>query len=161
MKPSITSSMATRATGQDLMHGGADLVSLSIRAARASSAVRRAALGGSLDAEDQTVLSVQIQLLQGAAASVQFFDSSGRAGSRPSGALATQVDAAIDAVLDTADTQDQVELSTRLSDLADQVQRVVDGDRDGALDDLANFFAELGKSVLRQSGSVGELTSTL
>lgn len=148
--------------GHDLLRGGSELIDLSLLAARAAAAMRRLAQGVSVDSEDERVLDAMGGLLSEAAGSVEFFDSGGRAGSPPTGALAARVDAAIDAVLnERQQSTDSAALAEKLTQLAHRVRSAVSGADPVEANSLAQLLGDLARSVLRQTGHVGEVTTTL
>jgi hypothetical protein len=145
----------------DLLRGGSELIDLSMLAARASGAARRASAGGTIDDQDRDVFLKLGSLLEAAAESVDFFGSGGQQGSPPSGALAASVDAAIEAVLDEGSRRiEEADLATALHSLSRRVKELSAGHPQDAVD-LSEFFAELAASVLRQSGHVGEVATSL
>jgi hypothetical protein len=146
----------------DLLHGGSEVVDLSFLAARTSAALRRLSHGGVPSAEDEEVLHAMAQLLSDAAHAMQFFDSGGREGSPPSGALAARVDATIDAVLDERiRPAQQTVLSQQLSQLAARLQASGKPWSSKEAIDLGDYFSALARAVLNQAGHVGEVTATL
>lgn len=149
----------TRSSSQyDLLRGGAELVDLSMLAARASAAARRLALGQVPDLSDVAVFTALADLLDAAAQSADFFDSAGTKGSAPSNSLAASVDATIDAVLETPAAV-PTQTAPRLADLAERVRSIQhEPQRAG---DVVDFFAALSASVLRQSSHSAEVTATL
>jgi hypothetical protein len=151
--------MSRVGTRQDhLLGGGSQLIELSLLAARASSASKRVSAGLELDDQDRRVLDALSDVLEAAARSVEFFDSGGRTGSPAVGALASQVDAAIDAVLDEAPRPEEAtELSQRLNSLALLVRRLPAAESEATV--VAEILSVLTASVLRQTGHVGEVTS--
>ena len=152
----------TAAGRYDLMRGGSELVDLSLLAARTAAVLRRYADGGELLPEDELVLEAMNELLSDAAHAVEFFGSEGRDGDPPSGALAARVDAAIDAVLDERmQPADPEELSAKLTRLADRLRAIREPWSAGEAVTLASFFAGLSRSVLSQTGHVGEVTASL
>ena len=99
------------------------------------------------------------QLLSDAAHAVQFFDSRGRVGASPSGALAARVDAAIDAVLDEPQPPaDPISLAEKLSQLAERLRTEREACSPDEANSLGRYFSGLAQSVLNQVGHVGEVT---
>lgn len=146
----------------DLLHGGAELVDLSLLAARTAVALRHISQGGVPDSEDEQVFQTMAELLSDAAHAVQFFDSGGREGSPPSGALAGRVDAAIDAVLDERmQPADAMAVATSLSQLSDRLRATEEPWSADEAGHLEEYFSTLARSVLNQGGHVGEVTATL
>ena len=150
------------AAGYDLLRGGSDLADLALLAARGSAAARRAGEGSPLDAEGERSLGAIAQLLEESAKVVDSFGPAGSAAAPPSGALAAQVDVAIDAVLHTAGPPiDPQTLAALLQRLARQVRVLISSPSPTTADPLVDVLAHLASSVLREMGSVGEITSTL
>ena len=154
--------IAAAPAGQyDLLHGGAEVVDLSLLAARTAAALRRVPDGGAPSNEDADIVHAMAQLLADAAHAMQFFDSGGREGSPPSGALAARVDAAIDAVLDEGLRPDQqTAVSQRLSKLAARLEAPANWSP-GEADQLADYFSHLASAVLDHAGHTGEVTASL
>ena len=146
----------------DLLRGGSDLLDVALLAARGSAAARRVADGQPIDVEDERSLTSIAQLLEASAAAVQSFGAEPSAVAPPSGALATRADVAIEAVLHDADpSMDVTSLSRIFEDLASQVRELV-ANRDAATASaIVETLAALAASVLRETGHVGETTSTL
>lgn len=145
----------------DLLRGGAELVDLSLLAARTASVIRQASGGGALTADDADILASMAQLLSDAARAVQFFGSGGLQGPPPSGALAAQVDAAIDAVLDERRLADPTAIAQRFTGLAERLKAPEGSWGPEEADELVGYFSRLSRSVLNQTGSIGEVTATL
>ena len=154
--------MATVSTRNDhLLGGGSQVIELSLLTARASAASRRVASGLALDEHDLAATAALSSLLVAAAQSAEYFGSAGQHGSPAVGALAPQVDAAIDAVLDEPLRGDGgKDLSERLQELADVVSQLPTLTSEAATV-IADFLAEMAASVLRQTGRVGEVTTAL
>jgi hypothetical protein len=145
----------------DLLSGGADLLEVALLAARCSAAARRAAGGGAIDSDDELSLNAIAQLLEASAKVVGSFGPQHPATAPPSGAFAARVDVAIDAVLHDADLSDDVEhLSMRFHDLANQVKALISQPSSATATPLIDILAALTSSVLRETGHVGEITST-
>jgi hypothetical protein len=145
----------------DLLHGGAEVVDLSLLAARTAAALRRVPDGGVPSLEDAEIVNAMAQLLSDAAHAMQFFDSGGREGSPPSGALAARVDAAIDAVLDEGiRPEQQTAVSQQLSQLATRLEAESPWSSVEATS-LADYFSDLARTILNQAGHTGEVTTTL
>jgi hypothetical protein len=118
--------------------------------------------GGTLAPEDEQILQAMAQLLSDAAHAVQFFGSGGQEGSPPSGALAARVDAAIDAVLDErTQPADPRALSHKLLRLSERLLAAQEPWSQEEANDLGRYFSGLARSVLNQTGHVGEVTATL
>ena len=142
----------------DLLHGGSEAVDLSLLAARTAVVLRQISQGGRPTVEDQEILDTMAQLLSDAAHAVQFFDSHGRVGASPSGALAARVDAAIDAVLDEPQAPaDPVLLAEKLSQLAERLRAERGASSAEETNSLGRYFSGLAQSVLNQVGHVGEV----
>jgi len=153
----------TASTGRyDLLHGGAEAIDLSLLAARTAAALRRIAGGGFASADDEDVVHTMARLLGDAAMAMQFFDSGGREGAPPSGALAARVDTAIDAVLDERmRPEQQIALSQRLSQLAGRLDSTDKPLTAAEATSLADYFSALASAVLDQTGHVGEITTSI
>lgn len=146
----------------DLLQGGSDLLDVALLAARSSAAARRAIESKAIDSDDKQVLGAIAQLLEASAKVVDSFGPHPAASAPPSGALAARVDVAIDAVLHDADRSiDQERLAERLQDLARQVLALISDPGPATAEPLVDVLASLASSVLRETGSVGEITSTL
>ncbi|GFG82312.1 hypothetical protein [Mycobacterium paragordonae] len=146
----------------ELMSGGAELVDLSLLAARTAVALRRVADGGCLAVEDEGALRGMAQLLGEAAEAVDFFGSSGNVGTPPSAALAPQLDATIGAVLDEPmHPADATAISHRLIQLSERLRCVAEPWRPDEAEELSRYFSGLARSALNQTGSVGEVTTAL
>jgi hypothetical protein len=146
----------------DLLHGGSEVVDLSLLAARTAVVLEALAAGATPTAADLEILNSMAQLLSDAAHAVQFFDSGGREGSPPRGALAAQVDAAIDAVLvDRTQPADPSALAQMLSEVAERLRTAKEPWSQGEATSLGGYFGGLSRSVLNQAGHVGEVTATL
>jgi hypothetical protein len=144
---------------QDLMRGGADLMSLAMLATRAQTAARRASTS-SATGGDSDVLTALASKLDAVAQSVQFFDSRGQAGSAPAGAVAAQIDVTVETVAhEQAGGTDTHRIAVELSRLAELARRLPH-DPDGA-HDVEAFCASLAASVLRQTRHIGEVTAAL
>jgi hypothetical protein len=156
------SSCGVTTSRYDLLHGGSEVVDLSLLAARTAAALRRVSATGQPSEADAEVVHSMAQLLADAAQAMQFFDSGGREGSPPSGALAARVDAAIDAVLEERmEPEQQTALSQRLSKLAARLDASAETWTPAEANSLADYFSGLASAVLDQAGHVGEITTTL
>ena len=148
-----------------MLGGGATPIDLSLVAARASAAVRRAAAGNPLDARDRAVLIEVGDLLLDAAGVVEFFGSDGREGSPGAAALAAQVDATIDAAMGAqtpgSEAGETGAIGPWLRSKAQQVQGASTLPSSEVALTLAGFLDELSVIALRQTAQAGELTSTL
>ena len=143
----------------DLLGGGAELVDLSLLAARTAAVLDQLARNATPSPEDRIVLGNMAQFLSDAAHSVQFFGSGGREGVPPSGALtAAGVDAAIDAVVDESHEVDPKVITGRLLDMAARLRSAEKPWQAGEADSLGAFFSGLARLVLSQTGHVGEVT---
>jgi hypothetical protein len=146
----------------DLLRGGSELVDLSLLAARTAVVVQQVSAGSPPSDEDNRVLQSMAELLADAAHAFEFFGSGGRVGAPPTGALAAQVDATIDAVLD--EPNQPVDPETLTAKLLELSQRLGSVDEPWSSDEgsrVGHFFSALARSVLNQTGHVGELTATL
>lgn len=156
------SSRGVSTSKYDLLHGGSEVVDLSLLAARTAAALRRVSVTGQPSEADAQVVHAMAHLLGEAAEAMQFFDSGGREGSPPSGALAARVDAAIDAVLEERlEPEEQTALSQRLSRLAARLDPSAEQLTPAEATNLADYFSGLASAVLDQAGHVGEITTTL
>lgn len=146
----------------DLLRGGSDLLDVALLAARGSAAARRVVEGGTLDKEDLTSLRALANLFRASASAVRSFGPHPPASAPPGGALAARVDVAIDAVLhDVEATADVASLAKILEDRASAVEALVeDGDASHAAA-LVEALSALASAVLRETGHVGEVTTTL
>lgn len=155
-------SAAASAGSLDLLHGGAELVDLSLLAARTAVILQKVSRQEDLSVEDDHILQSMSSLLGDAAHAFQFFGSGGREGSPPSGTLAAQVDAAIDAVLDEPNqAADPAKVTQLLLDLSQRLQSAGSSWSPNEANRHGEFFSALARSVLNQTGNVGELTATL
>jgi hypothetical protein len=146
----------------DLLRGGSELVDLSLLAARTAVVLQQVSRGEPLSDEDEQILQMMAQLLSDAAHAFQFFGSGGKEGAPTSGALAAQVDAAIDAVLDEPDHPvDPAVLTRRLLEVSQRLRSAHEPWSADEAHRLSGFFSVLARSVLNQTGHVGELTATL
>ncbi|SKD80757.1 Uncharacterised protein [Mycobacteroides abscessus subsp. massiliense] len=145
----------------DLLRGGSELIDLSLLAARTAAVIRQVSAGGALSGEDEGILGSMTALLEDAARAVQFFGAGGVQGSPPSGALAAGVDAAIDAVLDERRLADPAAIAQRFTTLAQRLNTPEEPWRAGEADELVHYFSRLSRTVLNQTGSIGEVTATL
>lgn len=146
----------------DLLRGGSELVDLSLLAARTAVVIQQVSGGNAPSAEDKKVLHSMADLLSDAANAFEFFGSGGTVGAPPSGALAAQVDAAIDAVLDEPEhPSDPAALTAQLLELSQRLRSVNEPWSSDEARQLGRFFSALARSVLNQTGHVGELTATL
>lgn len=144
---------------QDLMRGGADLMSLAMLATRAQTAARRASLSAA-SGDDSQVLGALANQLDAVAQSIQFFDTRGQAGSAPSGAVAAQVEVTLETVAHAQPgATDRQHIAAELVRLAELARRLPDEPTDAS--DLVGFCTRLADSVLRQTRQVGEVTATL
>lgn len=152
------------APAYDLMRGGSDLVELSLNAARARSAVVRAASGQELDEADRSALERMSGVLEAAATSVAFFAADGSIATLPADALSARVDATIEAArYEARAARDPARLSQLLTSLA-QASRAMErpgGSSDEPDMDLAEFYGDLATRVLRNLGHVGETASKI
>lgn len=156
--------MASHAAKPDyeLLRGGSDLLEVALLAARGSAAARRLAEGESIDADDEQSLSAIAQLLEASAEAVKSFGPAQPGEAPPSGALAARVDVAIEAVLHDADQSLDVESLSRIFEsLAAQVRQLVAQRTPELAEPLVGILERLASSVLRETGHVGETTSTL
>jgi len=161
-QPLLAGSMSPRGHDYDLLRRGSDLLELALLAARGSAAASRLGLGGELDVEDIESLRSLADLLDASAKVIEFFGTEGQGGAPPTGALAARVDVAIDTVLQEAsEPQDSTTLAARLRGLAMQIHDLTIRPDQSAAAALVDFFADLASSVLRETGHVGETTSTL
>lgn len=146
----------------DLLGGGAELVDLSLLAARTAAVLDLLAQDSVLASEDRVVLDSMAQFFSDAAYSVQFFGSGGREGAPPSGALAAaRVDAAIDAVVEESPQADPEVISGRLLELSARLRAAEDKPwQPGEAASLGAFFSGLARVVLGQTGHVGEVTAS-
>lgn len=146
----------------DLLRGGSDLLDVALLVSRGSAAARRVANGEPIDNEDERSLSAIVQLLEASAAAVQSFGGRPSGVAPPSGALATRADVAIEAVLHDADPSiDVATLRAVFENLATQVRDLVAHREATTAGSLADALGGLAASVLRETGHVGEITSTL
>ena len=118
--------------------------------------------GGQLDELDSAVLFELGELLRSAVKVVEFFGSGGRSGTPPAGAAAARVDVAINTVLREAPPSSESDaIAKQLEALAAAIDTLgKTGDVTTAMS-LTHFFSALTDSVLRETGSVGEMTFTL
>jgi hypothetical protein len=145
----------------ELLRGGSDLLDVALLAARGSAVARRLAAHESLDADDERSLAAVVQLLEASSASVKSFRPES-ATAPPSGALAARADVAIEAILQDADPSTNVEsLSGMLDDLALRVRGLIEDPSATAAASLVDVLGGLAESVLRETGHIGETTSTL
>ena len=146
----------------DLLRGGSDLLDVALLAARSSAAARRAAEAGAIDSDDEQSLKAIAELLEKSAQVVNSFGPLHVESAPPSDAFAARVDVAIDAVLHDADLSvDAEHLAALFDDLARQVRGLIDEPGPGTAGPLVSVLAGLASSVLRETGHVGEITSTL
>ena len=146
----------------DLLRGGSDLLDVALLAARSSAAARRLGGGHPIDSEDEFSLAAVAELLEASATSVKSFGPEPRSTAPPSGALAAHAEVAIEAVLQGADSTLDVEsLSNIFEHLALQVREVISSRDARVAEQLVDVLARLASSVLRETGHVGENTSTL
>lgn len=144
---------------QDLMRGGADLMSLAMLATRAQTAAKRAALSSASE-DDAQVLNALASKLDAVAQSIQFFDTRGRAGSAPSGAVAAQIEVTLETVAHAQPgATDRQRIAAELERLALLARQLLHEPTDAS--DLVGFCTRLADSVLRQTRHVGEVTATL
>lgn len=144
---------------QDLMRGGADLMSLAMLATRAQTAATHAS-HSSVSEGDSQVLSALANKLDAVAQSIQFFDSRGQAGSAQSGAVAAQIEITLETVAHAQPgVTDRQRISAELARLAGLARQLLREPTDGS--DLIGFCARLAESVLRQTKHVGEVTAAL
>jgi hypothetical protein len=135
---------------------------VALLAARGSAAARRIAEGGDIDNEDQRSLTAVAQLLKASAKAIGAFGGQVPHRAPPSGALAARVEVAIDAVLQDADASvDAPRLSNLLEDLANRVQALAFGSDRSDANQVVHDLSGLASSALRETGHVGETTSTL
>jgi hypothetical protein len=145
---------------QDLMRGGADLMSLAMLATRAQAAARRASQSAAASADDSQALTALSKKLDAVAQSIQFFDTRGQAGSAPSGAVAAQVEVTLETVAHAqTGATDRQRIAEELGRLADMARRVPHEPTDAS--DLVRFCTGLADSVLKQTRHVGEVTAAL
>lgn len=153
---------AASAGSLDLLRGGAELVDLSLLAARTAVVLQKASRQEDLLVEDDRILESMSDLLSDAAHAFQFFGSGGREGSPPSGTLAAQVDAALDAVLEEPNqAPDPAKVTQSLLELSQRLRSTDSSWSPDEANQLSEFFSGLARSVLNQTGNVGELTATL
>ncbi len=146
----------------DLMRGGSELLDVALLASRGSAAARRVANHEPIDAADVRSLTAIAQLLETSALAVQSFGADPSGVAPPSGALATRADVAIEAVLQDADPSiDVASLSAVFENLASQVRDLIAHPDAAIAGPIVNALGELAASVLRETGHVGEFTSTL
>lgn len=145
----------------ELLRGGSDLLDVALLAARASAVARRIVAEDPLDPDDERSLEAVAQLLEASAMSVKSFRPES-ATSPPSGALAARADVAIEAILQDADPSMDIDsLSRMLDDLASKVRGLLVKRDPAAATSLVDVLEALANSVLRETGHVGETTSTL
>lgn len=145
---------------QDLMRGGADLMSLAMLATRSQTAARRASLS-SASVDDSQVLSALANKLDAVAQSIQFFDTRGKAGSAPTGAMAAQIEVTLETVAHAQPgATDRQHIAAELERLAELARRLPHEPTTDA-SNLVRFCTRLADSVLRQTRHVGEVTATL
>lgn len=154
--------MRTYAGGNELLRGGSELVDLALLSARATSAVRRAVGSCDLDDRDRDALNALGDVLAESARAVDFFTQGGRAGSRPAGAMAARLDAAIDAILDDGPVPllSAKELKDRLSSLARSLKAVATSPGPSAATVLP-VIEHLARSLANRAGHIGESTAVL
>lgn len=158
----MTLTTSGAALDYELMRGGSELLDVALLAARGSAAARRVADGRSLDGEDKVTLDAIAQLLEASAKAVESFGPHHPSTPPPSGALAARVDVAIEAVLHDADVADEAgALSQLLDDLAQQVRKLIDKPDPTSARPLVDTLGGLASSALRETGHIGEITSTL
>ena len=146
----------------DLLRGGSELLDVALLAARGSAAARRLAYAEQIDSDDERSLTALAELLEASAAAVQSFGADPSAVAPPSGGLATRADVAIEAVLHDADPSiDVASLARVFEDLAARVRELLDGRDPAVAQPIVDALAHLAASVLRETGHVGEITSTL
>ena len=146
----------------DLFAGGAELLDLGVLSARSSAAAERVKAGQELDELDRVSLTELADLFESAAQTVEFFGTNGKGGSLPTGALAAQLDVAIDTVaIEMGDVNDATVLVTDLRKLADDARVFASEKTPSDPDRPITFFRGLSSSILRETGRIGERTSTL
>jgi hypothetical protein len=149
-------------TRYELLSGGAELVDLSLLAARTAVALRHLAEGGGLALKEDGILQAMAQVLADAAQAVEFFGSGGTVGTPPSAALAPQLDATIGAVLnEPMHPADATAISHRLVQLSERLRSAAKPWQPEEAEELSRYFSGLARSALNQTGSVGEVTTAL
>lgn len=144
---------------QDLMRGGADLMSLAMLATRAQAAAQRASLS-SASTDDSQALTALANKLDVVSQSIQFFDTRGQAGSAPSGGVAAQVEVTLETVAHAqAGATDRQRIAAELGRLAELARRLLQEPADPS--DLVEFCRRLADSILRETRHVGEVTASL
>jgi hypothetical protein len=145
----------------DLLGGAADLAGLGLLAARCAAGLRRVEGGGGLDEDDKSALHGLSALFASSAEAVEFFDTAGQRGIPPGDALSARVDLAIDSVLQTeAQTDDHQAVAQSLKALAESVEAVVETPSTEAAHVLVGICSDLADAVLRETGQVGESSSS-
>lgn len=146
----------------ELLSGGAELVDLSLLAARTAVALRHLAEGGALAVDEEGILRTMAQVLADAAQAVEFFGSGGTVGAPPSAALAPQLNATIGAVLsEPMHLVDATAISHRLEQLSERLRSASKPWQPEEAQELSRYFSGLARSALSQTGSVGEVTTAL
>ena len=146
----------------DLLAGGAELLDLGVLSARSSAAAKRAKSGQKLDDPDQESLTELASLLESAAETVEFFGTNGQIGALPTGALAAQLDVAIDTVaIEMEDVSNTADIVKDLRGLADDARVFASNQTPSNPDRAIVFFRDLSASILRETGRIGERTSPL
>lgn len=146
----------------DLLAGGAELLDLGVLSARSSAAAERAKTGQDLDELDRESLTQLATLLESAARAVEFFGTNGQGGFLPTGALAAQLDVAIDTVaVEMGEATDTTDLAKDLRDFANDAIVFASEKTPSDPDRAITFFRGLSSSILRETGRIGERTSSL
>lgn len=147
----------------ELLAGGSGLLEVALLAARAAAGARRVeSRGPDLDDVDRDALERMRRLLESTAETVEFFETSGQRGARPSASLASSVDVTIHAAMPSiAPAQDSEHLVTFLHSMTNKLGQFLDTPTPQLANEVAAFSAALAQAVSRQTGHTGELTGQL
>jgi hypothetical protein len=141
--------------------GGTGLPDVGMLAARCAAAARRVRAGQDLDDIDTASLGELRDLLARSAEALTYFGSAGARGTKPSGALASTVEATIRAVrLAPNESEDVERITAVLHDTENLIQSLLrepSPDRAAAVEILASSLAT---AVNRETGHPGEFTSS-
>jgi hypothetical protein len=155
----VRSSQAQREL--DLLRGLPGVLDLSLVASRSAAAAQRGQGGKLLDDVDRFSLNALAAAVFSAAEVVEFFDSEGKSGSYPSGAMADTVEITVDAILVEQNQADVEALQTFMKQLAQKIATFAEGGEKDLAIELSPIFGRLAQFLVLRTSSAGESISHL